>query len=109
MAAKPIFPDDPFASATLPHNFVNPQGEEIGPADYFLNHSGLKGANLEAALASVGLEVIHDQDGKITGARSKQKYKFEFTGFKTPAQVAPRKEPEVLTFDYKRKIELAKE
>jgi hypothetical protein len=62
---------DPISSAELPHNFVNPNGDPIGPAEYFLNYSGLKGANLKAALASCGLEPITDDQGYVIGAHSK--------------------------------------
>lgn len=69
-----FFPDEPFSSANLPHNFENPAGRPIGPAEYFLNYSGLKGKNLEAALESCGLEPIIE-NGEIIGARSKQQFK----------------------------------
>jgi hypothetical protein len=109
--ANRVFPDDPKSSAALPQNFINPQGELIGPADFFLNHSGLTGDNLEAALASVGLEVLLDDDGKIVGAASKRPPKGshrrrENVLRKSFYQPQSRKEPEVLNFDHKRKIEL---
>jgi hypothetical protein len=107
MMAK-LFPEDPQSSAALPHNFVNPQGEEIGPADYFLNYSGLTGKNLEAALESAGLEAIKDVDGKmITGARSKPPLRHPKSYKKSG--LLPNEDPEVLSFDCKRKIELERE
>lgn len=74
MDFKYIFPDDPKSSAGLPHNFVNLIGEEIGPAEFYLNYSGLTGKNLIAALESVGLSPILDTDGKVTGATSKPQF-----------------------------------
>lgn len=101
MPAKPLFPDDPKSSAALPHNFVNPQGEEIGPADYFLNYSGLTGKNLEAALASAGLEPIKDMGGAIVGAASKhllKSSKFGGTGV-LPAGSTANMDPQNIAID----------